>query len=118
MTVIRLTDEQGKFKSSKITALYTEQSQIRNFEIGNGGESDYKIVIPIIPSIPANVYVTANRGFDSKKLRRTLRYRGSKPRIPRRQFPDSNKNGTQEPTSNIGTWGLSGWNSKNLRDEL
>jgi transposase len=87
----------GKFKSSKIMASCNEQSQIRNFEIGNGGESEYKAVIPIIPSIPENVYVTADRGFDSKKLRRTLRHRGTMPLIPRRQFPNSPLRRTPKP---------------------
>jgi len=83
----------GKCKSSKITALCNEQSQIRNFEIGNGGESDHKAVMPIISSVPANVYVTA----DNKKLRRILRYRGSMPLIPRRQFPNSPFRRTPKP---------------------
>jgi Transposase DDE domain len=87
----------GKFKSSKITALCNEQSQIQNFEIGNGGESDHKAVIPIIPSVPANGYITADRGFDSKKLRRMLRYKGSMPLIPRRQFPNSPLRRTPKP---------------------
>ena len=87
----------GKFKSSKITALCNEQSQIQNFEIGNGGESDHEAVIPIIPSVPANVYVTADKGFDSKKLRRILRYKGSMPLIPRRQFPNSLLRRTPKP---------------------
>lgn len=87
----------GKFKSSKITALCNEQSQIKNFEIGNGGESDHKAVISIIPSVPANVYVTADRGFDSKKLRRILRHKGSRPLIPRRQFPNSPLRRTPKP---------------------
>ena len=87
----------GKFKSSKITALCNEQSQIKTFEIGNGGESDHKAVIPIIQSVPANVYVTADRGFDSKKLRRVLRHKGSMPLIPRRQFPNSPLRRTPKP---------------------
>ena len=87
----------GKFKSSKITAWCNEQSQIQSFEIGNGGKSDHKAVIPIIPSIPVNVYITADRGFDSKKLRRILRYKGSMPLIPRRQFPNSPLRRTPKP---------------------
>jgi IS5 family transposase len=94
----------GKFKSSKITALCTEQSQIKTFEIGNGGESDHKAVIPIIPSIPANVYVTADRGFDSKKLRRILRYKGAMPLIPRRQFPNSPLRRTPKPDIYKSRW--------------
>jgi hypothetical protein len=87
----------GKFKSSKITALCNEKSQIQGFEIGNGGESDYKAVTPIISSIPTGVYITADRGFDSKKLRRILRYKGSMPLIPRRQFPNSPLRRTPKP---------------------
>ena len=75
----------GKFKSSKITAWCNEQSQIQSFEIGNGGKSDHKAVIPIIPSIPVNVYITADRGFDSKKLRRRIRQKQAFPVIPKRQ---------------------------------
>jgi transposase len=75
----------GKYKSTKITALCNEQGQIQQIELGNGGESDHKAVLRIIPYIPKRVYVTLDRGYDSKKLRRKIRHHKTFPICPRRQ---------------------------------
>ena len=88
----------GKFKASKIMALCNESGQIQRFEIGKGGQSDHRAVLPILPSIPKNVYLTADRGFDSKKLRRKLRHRQAKPLIPRRQFENKPRRRTPKPS--------------------
>jgi IS5 family transposase len=76
----------GKYKSSKIMALCNEHGQIQHVEIGNGGESDHKAVKPILKHLPKNVFVTLDKGFDSKKLRRQIRYRQARPICPHRQF--------------------------------
>ena len=81
----RLVSKAGKYKTTKIIAQCNEGGQIQNFEIGNGGENDHKAVESIVPTIPAGVYVTGDKGFDSKRLRRRLRQRGARPLIPRRQ---------------------------------
>jgi transposase len=83
----------GKFKSSKITALCNEQ-----------GESDHKAVLSILPQIPKQVYVTADRGYDSKKLRRKIRYQGSKPVIPRRQMSQKIHRRTRKPEIYKSRW--------------
>jgi len=67
-------------------ALANEAGQIQAFEIGNGGESDHKAVMPILKHIPKKVWVTLDKGFDSKKLRRQIRYKQASPLCPRRQF--------------------------------
>ena len=87
----------GKFKSSKITALCNEDGQIQIFEIGNGGESDHKAINAIVHKIPKLVYVTADRGYDSKKLRRKIRHQGSMPLIPRRQHQNKALKRTPKP---------------------
>jgi IS5 family transposase len=93
----RLISKAGKFKSSKITALCNEEGQIQDFEIGNGGESDHRAVKAIVPKIPKQVYVTADKGFDSKKLRRKIRHNGSMPLIPRRQHANQPLKRTPKP---------------------
>jgi transposase len=92
-----LVSKAGKFKSSKITALCNDAGQIQNFEIGNGGESDHKAVKAIVPKIPKAVYVTADKGFDSKKLRRKIRQNGAMPVIPRRQRENQPTRRTPKP---------------------
>ena len=67
-------------------ALCNEDGQIQQFEMGNGGESDHKAVKPILRHIPKNVFVTLDKGFDSKKLRGQIRYQQARPICPRRQF--------------------------------
>lgn len=81
----RFVSKAGKYKATKITALCNDNGQIQDFEMGNGGESDHKAVKAIIPRIPKRVYVTADRGYDSKKLRNILRRKETMPLIPRRQ---------------------------------
>jgi len=93
----RFVSRAGKFKSSKITALCSEQGQIQTFEIGNGGESDHKAVKAIVHKIPTQVYVTADRGYDSQKLRRKIRQNQSKPVIPRRQRENKPTRRTPKP---------------------
>jgi len=93
----RLVSKAGKFKSSKITALCSEVGQIQDFEIGNGGENDHKAVKAIVHKIPKKVYVTADKGFDSKKLRRKIRQKGSMPLIPRRQRENQPVRRTPKP---------------------
>jgi len=94
----------GKFKSSKITALCNAQGQIQYFEIGNGGESDHKAIIPILPHIPSGVYLTADRGYDSKKLRRQIRSGKAKPLIPRRQMSKAIIRRTPKPIVYRSRW--------------
>jgi hypothetical protein len=53
------------------------KAKSRILKIGNGGESDHKAVISIIPSVPANGYITADRSFGSKKTEKSLRCIGS-----------------------------------------
>ena len=93
----RLVSKAGKFKSSKITAPCSEAGQIQDFEIGNGGENDHKAVKAIVHKIPKKVYVTADKGFDSKKLRRKIRQNGSMPLIPRRQRENQPVRRTPKP---------------------
>lgn len=100
----RLVSKAGKFKSSKITALCSERGQIQNFEIGNGGESDHKAINPIVPKIPKQVYATADKGFDSKKLRRKIRQNGAKPLIPRRQHKNQPLRRTPKPLIYKSRW--------------
>lgn len=100
----RKISKAGKFKSSKITALCNEQGQIQRFEIGNGGESDHKAILPILAHIPKEVYVTADRGYDSKKLRRRIRHQGSKPVIPRRQMSKKVRRRTPKPVIYKSRW--------------
>ena len=94
----------GKFKSSKITALCNAKGQIQQFEIGNGGESDHKAIKSIIPYIPKQVYVTADRGYDSKKLRRKIRYLGARPVIPKRQMSSKIRRRTPKPEVYKSRW--------------
>ena len=83
----------GKYKSSKMMALCNEDGQIQPFDLGNGGESDHKAVKLILPHIPKGVWVTLDKGFDSKKLRRHIRYRQARPACPRRPFKHLPTNG-------------------------
>lgn len=85
-------------------ALCNEEGQIQKFEVGNGGESDHKAINPIIPHIPKGVYATADRGFDSKKLRRKIRYMGSKPVIPKRQMSKKMLRRTPKPKIYKSRW--------------
>ena len=87
----------GKYKSSKITALCNEDGQIQQFEIASGGESDHKAVKPIVRHIPQNSFVTLDKGYDSKKLRRQIRHRQARPLCPRRQFKNSPTRRTPRP---------------------
>jgi transposase len=87
----------GKYKTSKITALCNEDGQIQQFDIGNGGESDHKAVKRIVRHIPQNVFVTLDKGYDSKKLRRQIRQRRARPLCPRRQFKTQPLRRTPKP---------------------
>lgn len=87
----------GKYKTSKITALCNEDGQIQHFELGNGGQSDHKAVLAIIPNCPKNVFVTLDKGYDSQKLRRQIRHRQARPVCPRRQFKNSPIRRTPKP---------------------
>jgi transposase len=80
-----LVSKAGKYKTTKITALCNEQGQIQNFEIGKGGESDHKAILAVLKHIPKQKYVTCDRGYDSKKLRRRIRQKRAFPVIPKRQ---------------------------------
>jgi transposase len=93
----RLISKAGKYKTSKIIALCNEGGQIKTFELGKGGESDHKAVEPIVAKIPKKVYVTADKGFDSKRLRRRIRHKGAKPLIPRRQWKNQPSRRTPKP---------------------
>ena len=81
-----LVSKAGKYKTSKITALCNEQGQIQQIELGNGGESDHKAVLPILPHIPEKVTVTLDSGYDSKKLRHKIRQNQAMPVCPKRQI--------------------------------
>ena len=78
-------------------ALCNEDGQIQQFDLGDGGESDHKAVKPILPHIPKGVWVTLDKGFDSKKLRRHIRYRQARPSCPRRQFKNLPTRRTPKP---------------------
>jgi len=80
-----LVSKAGKYKTTKITALCNEQGQIQRFELGRGGESDHKAILPVLKYIPKQKYVTCDRGYDSKKLRRRIRQKQAFPVIPKRQ---------------------------------
>ena len=99
-----MVSKAGKFKSSKITALCNEGGQIQSFEIGPGGENDHKAIKPIVSKIPKHVYVTADKGFDSKKLRRKIRHNGSMPLIPRRQRENQPLRRTPKPSIYKSRW--------------
>lgn len=74
-----------------------EDGQILQFELGNGGESDHKAVKPILPHIPKGVWVTLDKGYDSKTLRRHIRYRQARPVCPRRPFKHLTTRRTPKP---------------------
>jgi transposase len=92
-----LVSKAGKYKTTKITALCNEHGQIQQFELANGGQSDHKAVLPILPYIPKQVYVTLDRGYDSKKLRRKIRYLNAFPVIPKRQQGIKTRRRTPKP---------------------
>ena len=52
--------------------------------IAPGGQHDCVAVNDIIPLLPKSGCVTADRGYDSKLVRKTLRKRGLTPIIPKR----------------------------------
>lgn len=87
----------GKYKTTKITALCNEAGQIQAIELSNGGESDHKAVNRILPHVPQKVYVTADRGYDSQKLRRKIRQQYANPVIPRRQQGNQKRRRTPKP---------------------
>lgn len=87
----------GKYKSSKVTALASEQGQIQHLDIAPGGQSDHKAIKPILKAIPKNVYVTCDRGDDSQKLRRQIRQKQPRPVIPRRQNTTQKVRRTTKP---------------------
>lgn len=74
-----------------------EDGQIQQIEIANGGESDHKAVLQIIPFVPRKVYVTLDRGYDSKKLRRKIRHLQAFPICPKRQHGNSPRRRTPKP---------------------
>ena len=78
-------------------ALADETGEIQQFDIGRGGQHDTKACNTIVPLIPSGATLTADKGFDDKKLRRKLRYRGVKPLIPKRQRKKGPRRRTPKP---------------------
>ncbi len=86
----------GKYKATKITAIFSN-NQIQCLSVEAGGRHDTKACDSIIPFIPETEYLTADKGYDSQKLRRKLRYRKIKPLIPRRQWENGPLRRTPKP---------------------
>lgn len=86
----------GKYKSSKITAIWAS-GQIQRLTLEAGGCHDIKACAAIIPFIPKTEYLSADRGYDSKKLRQKLRNAGIKPLIPRRQWKNGPRRRVPKP---------------------
>jgi hypothetical protein len=74
-----------------------KQPEIQRFELYAGGQHDTQTLENIIPFLPQNSYVTADRGYDSKKIRRKIRYQGAKPLIPRRRQKKGKARRTPKP---------------------
>ena len=65
--------------------------------IAPGGQSDHVAVNDIIPLLPKSGCITADRGYDSKNLRKTLRKRGNCPIIPKRNQKKGVRRRTPRP---------------------
>lgn len=92
-----LVSKAGKYKSTKIIASTNDDGEAIAFDLYAGGRHDTKTTDIIVPKIPKGVYVTADRGYDDKRLRWKLRRQGYYPVIPKRQMSKTVRRRTPKP---------------------
>ncbi len=94
----------GKIKGSKITLLTDERSFVVSVDIRPAGQHDTRACQSVLYSIPKQVTVTADKGYDDQKLRKWLRKRKIKPVIPKRQMSKKIRRRTPSPLIYKGRW--------------
>jgi transposase len=87
----------GKLKGTKITAPSDDSGRIQRFCLSAGNQHDAKAFEKLVRQLPKKGRVTADRGYDSKKIRQTLKSRGLRSIIPYRQRKTGKKRRQQSP---------------------
>jgi len=72
-------------KGTKIVVVSNNDSLPVKLGFAPGGQHDIPAGRPVALRLRPGIFLTADRGFDDKRLRRKLRQQGIKPIIPKRQ---------------------------------
>jgi transposase len=86
-------------KGTKVVVVSNDDSLPLQLGFAPGGQHDIPSGRPVALRLKPGIFLTADRGFDDKKLRQKLRQQGIKPIIPKRRT--SNKLLRRIPKPNL-----------------